>query len=251
MAKSEIGKWQAEELGYSLSFKERQAIRILVIEPEQELRQVIRNAVQSLGYGSVYCVSDHSLGLMRLEEDTFSHVFYAARSKTVDVLSFLDSVFSIDLNHFCIAVCENPEVDEIFCHLQRGTRGFITKPVTTEMIDYAILQATLGQAFSDTILNASDRNEAFSALMAATLNKVARARRQALRNPSAQGDLDRYFQDLKMVSELVRTFWDGGREVFMSRMIDFFIELSEGPATRLGSLRKKLREERKTILPVE
>jgi DNA-binding NtrC family response regulator len=229
---------------YSLTFQERQAVKVLVVEPESQLRQVIRNAVNSLGYGSVYCVSEHTLALEKAEQSEFTHVIYDAQSESIDVLGFLDRLFQIHYDLIAVAICENPEVDEVFRHLQSGARGFITKPITTEMVDEAILQATLGQPLSSTILSSNDRNEAFSALLAATLNKAARAKQQAQRSPNARRDAEHYLRDLHDASDLVQTFREGGEAKFLATMINFFVTLADGPMTRLGNLRKRLSNER-------
>lgn len=232
---------------YSMNFRERQAVKSLIIDSDQRLREVVRNAIQSLGYGNVYCVNDHSSGLMKLDEEDsgFTHVFYQAKSSNIDVLSFLESAFDINYRLVFIAICEDPQVDEIFGHLQRGARGFITRPVSADMIEQSILQATLGERFSETILNASDRNEAFSALLAATVRKAAAARRIALQFPGASKEAGRYMSDLEAASHLVRTFWKGGETQFLETMVEFFVSLSEAPATKLGHLRKRLSDERR------
>ncbi|MCI5066689.1 response regulator [bacterium] len=231
---------------YSLSFRERQAISVLVVEPEAHLRQVIRNALQSLGYGATSCVSEYSVALDRIESGEYTHLLYEVRGrKEEDVFYFLERAFELNGDLVAIALSENPQVDEIFEHLRRGTRGFLSKPLTSDMVEESMLQATLSSPFSQVILQSNNRDEAFCALLAASVNKAALAKQQELQRKIGAEDALQFLQELEDAVELVHTFRTLGESDFLGLLVDFFIRLSEQPETRLGSLRKRLSESRR------
>ena len=118
------------------------------------------------------------------------------------------------------------------------------KPFTIESLDLAVVNATKGEPIAEVVLNAKDRNEALVAILMQSLDLVATVMRQAQQFETAQRELPRVMATFRRSSDLAKTFSKGGPEGLLEALEKFCIERSQGPATRLGRLRKRLRSKR-------
>ena len=228
----------------SLSPAERKAIHLLVVEPEPSERESMRRVIAALGYGSFHFSNGHAEGLSVMGERRFTHIIFSVRATNMSGMQFLDQVMKVSSQMRCIAASSQPQVDDVFSLLQRGARAYLVKPFSFDSIDSTLTQATKGEPFSEVILRAKDRNEAFSALIAGNLDKVSMTLRQSKRYETAKMDLMRNILALRGAVSLAKTFCQGGEATLLNTMVDFFINLSEGPASRLGRLRHKLKKDR-------
>ena len=225
--------------------KERKLCSFLIVEDDRDIRDQLKKALRALGFESIYLAGDHLAAIKVLESRNFTHTIFCTKETNMPAHEYLTKVFTYDPGVIAVACSANPHVDDVFELLRIGALGFLMKPFTAETVEITVLMATRGQPLSDAILNARDRNEAFSAIIAANLDKVATARRQRRR----LGDMliDNTQQsaiDLRACTELARTFAKGGEDSLLERLVDFLIELSKGRASRLGRLRQKLSQRR-------
>ncbi|MCB0332161.1 MAG: response regulator [Bdellovibrionales bacterium] len=232
------------ESGHALTPKERKKISLLVIESDPDTRQILRTCLQKLGYGSAYFVADHHAGEKVLAERPFTHIIFESKTTTMPPDAFLIKALTYDRKIVALASSSSPAIDDVFELLRIGARGFLAKPISMESVDMALIMATKGERFSETILNSKNRNEAFAALTAATLDKAATALRQSKDFATARRDYPHFMGDLRNSVRLGSTFAKGGEEQFLEDLVDFFVALASGPASRLGRLRKRLRKQR-------
>jgi len=142
-------------------------------------------------------------------------------------------------------------MDDVFNLLQQGARGYLVKPFSADRVDSAMIQATKGEPFAEAILTARDRNEVFAALIAGNLDEYARITRQAESIESARRDLPKGLAALTSATNLAKTFCRDGEAALLETMVEFFINLGDGPATKLGRLRHRLKKERTDSEDVE
>jgi DNA-binding NarL/FixJ family response regulator len=142
-----------------------------------------------------------------------------------------------------------PDADDVFSLLQIGCRGYLCKPFTCESIESALTQATKGEPIAQAILDARDRNEAFAALLAGCVDRLSTLERQSSAFVSASKELGAVRQRLSQASQIARTFARGGEAELREAIVDFLINLSNGPATKLGRLRKRLSTKRQDSVP--
>lgn len=64
--------------------------------------------------------------------------------------------------------------------------------------------------------------------------------RQATQFETARRDIPKAFSSLKIFAELAKTFCKGGDIGLLTALEKFCLERSQGPATKLGRLRKRL-----------
>jgi two-component system chemotaxis response regulator CheY len=219
---------------------ERKNASILVIEPEASLRNSLRQMLIRLGYGTVSDASDHIQALKKFEERRFSHVIFEAKKTSMPTTDFLTKIIELDSSVITIPASWEPNVDDVFGLLIIGARGFIVKPFTEESVDESIIMASKGEPISDAILYAKDRNEALASLIMTQLDKLATTLRQSQHFETARREIPRRTAGLRRTMDIGRTFARGGPDKLLESLVEFCLERSDGPATRLGRLRKRL-----------
>lgn len=104
--------------------------------------------------------------------------------------------------------------------------------------------ATKGEPVSEMVKQAKDRNEALVAMMMTALDRAATISHQASKYKTAQRELPLHWRRLRNSVNLARTFACRGNDGLQASLVDFCVERSKGPATKLGRLRQRLRQDR-------
>lgn len=223
---------------------ERSKASVLIIDPDPMNRSSMRAALRSLGYGGVSDAPNHLAGLDKLEERNFTHIVFDAKGTNIPAKEFLDKVLQFSDETIAIPASFDPNVDDVFDMLIKGAKGFLVKPFTIDTVENAITNATKGEPIADAVKQAKDRNEALVAIMMASLDKCATIMRQAQQFETAKREIPKAMASLRRSAELAKTFAKGGDDELLQAMEAFCIERSQGPATRLGRLRKRLKTKR-------
>jgi DNA-binding NarL/FixJ family response regulator len=229
-----------EEDEMRLTASERQKSAVLVVEPDNQERHNLRNALKTLGYGTIGDASSHAAALERMSDRKFSHIVFDAKKTNMPPKEFCQKVFEIDSAIIAIPSSLEPNVDDVFELLILGAKGYVVKPFTVDALDRAIVQATKGEPIADAVLKAKDRNEALVAIMMSSLDKAATVLRQASQFETAKREIPRAVARLHRAAELAKTFAKDGDAGLLIAMETFCIERSKGPASKLGRLRKRL-----------
>lgn len=227
---------------HSLTVAERASIHVLIVDSEAGMRNSIRQTLTGLGYSSVSDAPNHAMALQKLAERQVTHVLFEAKRTNMPAADFLTAVLSCDEKVVAIPTSYEPTVDDVFNLLIIGARGYVVKPFTSDSLEDAIIMATKGEAISDAILYAKDRNEALVSLMMTALDKLAQTTKQSRNFETARRELPRRILNFRRSIEIAKMFAQGGKPALVQTMLDFCIERSNGPATRLGRLRKRLGE---------
>ena len=224
----------------SLTAAERARASILVVESDANDRNLMRPVLKNLGYGSFTDVPNHATAIEKFQERKITHVIFDARKTNIPPKDFLKKILEMDRSVIAIPSSNDPNIDEVFDLLVLGARGYLVKPYTVESVEIGIVMATKGDPMSDAVLNAKDRNEALVAIMMGSLDKAATTLRQATQFETARRDIPKAFTALKRSAELAKTFCKGGEEGLLTALEKFCLERSQGPATKLWRLRKRL-----------
>jgi len=233
-----------EQQVLSFTSEERNRAEILIVESDNSDRNNMRSAIKSLGYGGISDAPNHAAALERIQQRRFSHVIFEAKRTNMPPREFLQKVLNLDAATVCVPSSYQPNVDDVFDLLMIGAKGYLVKPFNAETVEQAIIMATKGDPIADAVLTAKDRNEALVAIMMSSLDKAATILRQASQFETAKREIPRSLATLRRSSELARTFAKGGDEGLIIALEKFCIERSKGPATRLGRLRKRLKNTR-------
>lgn len=229
---------------------ERRLVSILIVEPQKGLRQHLRQILRNLGFANMAEAPDHATALTKLEQRGFTHVIFEAKRSNMPAAEFLSKALDLDERLITIPSSSSPSIDDVFGLLTAGARGYIVKPFNEEAVDDSITMATKGEPISECILHAKDRNEALASLMLTSLDKVATVLRQSNEFETARRELPQRLAVFRRSTDIARTFANGGDAELVEAIARFCEERSNGPATRLGRVREKLRDrvERKPTL---
>jgi DNA-binding NarL/FixJ family response regulator len=227
-----------------MSPQERSRASILLVEQDRIERQNLKSLIGNLGYSKLIDTAKHSLAIQRLGEpdNFFSHVIFDARPTDMNPTDFLREVLDIQPNLICIACSVNPNLDDVFQLLVSGARGFMLKPFTLDAIDTSIIVATKSEPLAPAVREAQDRNEALATIVLSAVDKAAELHKQARILPAAEKELGKAHQQMAEAMELARMFAKGEDLGLASSIEQYCIEKSKGPSTKLGMLRKRLRE---------
>ena len=227
-----------------MSSAERSKSSVLIIDTDPMNRSTMRAALRTLGYGGVSDAPNHKAGLDKMEGRHFTHIVFDAKGTNIPAKDFLDKVLEAGDDIVAIPSSFDPNVDDVFDMLIKGAKGFLVKPFTIDTIENAITNATKGEPIADAVKQASDRNEALVAIMMASLDKLATIMRQAQQFETAKREIPKAMLSFRRSAELAKTFAKEGDEGLLIAMETFCIERSQGPASRLGRLRKRLKKGR-------
>lgn len=233
----------------AMSSVDKDRAHILVVESDATTRNTFKQTLATLGYPSVFDAPNHAMALQKLAERPITHVIFEAKKSTMPAAEFLTAVLACDDKIIALPSSSEPSVDDVFNLLVIGARGFIVKPFAGDTLDSSIAMATKGEPLSEAILFAKNRNEALISLAMSNLDRLAQTMKQARQFETAQRELGKKVMAFKRAVDLAKTFAQGGEEKLLQAILDFCLERQNGPATRLGRLRKRLGERKAVKVP--
>ncbi len=228
-----------------LSVKERAQSTVLTVESDSTERQNMRSVLKALGFGGITDVPTHAAALEKIQERPVTHLIFDAKKTNMPPDEFVSKILESDPNIILVASSVNPSVDDVFELLCLGAKGYLVKPFTSDTVEMALAAASSGDSIPDSVKNAKDRNEALVAILMSSLDKTATIMRQARQFETAKKDVPKALQRFVSSSDLAHTFAKGGDEELLKAIQEFCLQMSKGPASRLGRLRKRLKTKRK------
>ena len=227
-----------------MSNREKSQATILIIEPDSNERNNLKNALRTIGFTNISDSPNHLSALEKIEGRHFSHVFFDVNETNMPMVAFITKLFELDNHVIAIPCSSKPEIDKVFDMMIHGARGFLVKPFTIEGVDNSVTMATKGEPINSLVLQAKDRNEALVAIVMASTDNMASILRQSKQFETAKFEVPKQLANLNNSINLAHTFAKGGDDELLVALQKFCIERSKGPSTRLGRLRKKLQHER-------
>lgn len=225
----------------TLTAPERKRLNILIVDSDQQIRSTLRQTLSILHYEGITDTMDHGAALQRIAEREISHVIFEAKKTNMPSGEFVHKALEYDPRLILIASSYEPTVDDVFDLLIKGARGYIVKPFTSGALDDAIVMATKGEPISDAILYARDRNEALASLIMTAYDRLATTSRQARQFETAKREIPKLEAAFRRTVDIGRTFAQGNIDSLADAITEFCLERSNGPATKLGRLRQRLK----------
>lgn len=233
---------------YSMTPAERCRASILVVESDSVERAMVRSSLRSLGFVTIVECQNHAAALERLSTQRFSHVIFEADTDQIAPDDFVKRVVKLcGDDTVIIATSLEPLADDVVNLLTKGARGYLRKPFSVELLEESVELATKGDPIHEAVLNAADRNEALLSVVIAAVDRAAGIAKQATRYQTASRELVGAMLAVRRSVHLAKSFAKGGEEGYLSAAEKFFIECSQGPASRLGKIRHKLSRNRGTV----
>lgn len=223
---------------------DRGGFSVLVVCAKGGTSSQLRQALKALGFSQISATATHVQALERSKIRPFTHIVFEAKSTDMSAHDFVTALFEQDPEQIMIAISDQPRIDDVFGLLRAGARGFLVPPFTTIMLEEVLTQATEGPALSEAVLNAPDRNAAFTAVILNNLYRLSVAMRQAREFESAARDVKNFNYQLRESVELAQLFCEGGDIDLRDKIVEGCINRAKDAATRLGRLRKRLKKGR-------
>jgi DNA-binding NarL/FixJ family response regulator len=223
---------------------DRGGFSVLVVCTKGATSSQLRQALKALGFSQISAAGTHIAALERAKMRPFTHVVFEAKSTDMPAHEFVTQIIEHEDSAIMIAISDEPRIDDVFGLLRAGARGFLVPPFTTDMLEEVMTQATEGPTLSDAVLNAPDRNGAFTAVILNNLYRLSVAMRQSREFESAARDVKNYNYQLRESVELAQLFCEGGDLDLRDKIIEGCLNRAKDAATRLGRLRKKLKRGR-------
>lgn len=228
---------------YSLSDAEIKKLQVLICESDARERTMIRSALKGAGVQVISEAQKMSQALDKLRERHFTHLFFGVGRGEIPDIAFMKNVLIHDQEVSVVAISSQADVETVFELLKAGARGFVLKPYNSDSMRYTLALSRKGEPIPDILLYAKNRNEVFASITAASLDKLVEGYRQC-RELKVKKPLTKLRSDLLEIVRLGKTFSRGGAQEYALAIERMFIELSKGPSTILGRLRKRLSDGR-------
>jgi HEAT repeat protein/DNA-binding NarL/FixJ family response regulator len=212
----------------------------LLVCADTDTRHHVRQVMVSIGCGDVTSASSHTIGQTRIKSRKFDLIVYEAKDSTIPAKQFALEALQRCPGSLLLALSHEPRIDDVFGLLRCGTHGFIVLPLSGDSLEREIIRARSGSPLNRSILDAPDRNTAFSNMIITQLDRVAALMRQARKYDTAKRELHNKRAVLEESVFLSKLFSEGGEDVLMEYLREEFAKRANRPASRLGRTRKRL-----------
>ena len=228
-----------------LTIDERKTFRILLVISDESSRTKISNDLISLGYGDITAAEDYKSAFKKLSDRTFTHAIFETVSEEIDSSDFLSELLRNEPDIVGIPTSLQLDADLLFELLIIGARGYLILPADSESLQSCIELATKGEPIPESILKAEDRNKSLISIMVNQLDELAEAMRQEDLTSSGKVIVQKLMSSFRNSANMAQTFKSGSLDKFLETLEKHCLEMSKSPATRLGRIRKKLKNRRK------
>lgn len=236
-----------------LTSSEREEVRILVVEPNNNLRSSLRNMLMQIGFNNIASVKDYSKAISKLNDETYTHLIFDVNNHHLPPKEFLITVHNIAPDLIAIPASESPTVDNVFDLLLAGSSSYIVKPFNTNALSDSISFATKGEPITKHIGGAKDRNEALVKMVFSALNKLALVLKQSRRFATARREVPRKARAFKHAIKMAHQFSDGSPNDFRDLIVDYLVEKANNqqndenmPKTRKRARKRARRKKERT-----
>ena len=217
---------------------------ILVISGGGQFNHQMTLALKTIGLGNLSTADSHVRALQRLKERQFRLVIFEAKSTDMSSMDFVVNAVRLEPEIVLIAASGQPQIDDVFGLLKAGARGYLSLPFSTQCVEDIIDRAMEGPPFSDSVLQAPDRNSALAGVVLNSLYRLTVLMRQAREFETAKNQVERMKYAFNESMELARLFCEGGEEVFREKIMADCLDRSAAASSRLGRTRQRLKQKR-------
>lgn len=182
----------------------------------------MRGLLANIGVSQVGTASTHGRALTKLDQESFSHCIFSPNETDLSAAEFVEKVREKCPDLVLLVTSEQATAGNIFDLLKLGVRGFIVRPVHTDALEQTLAEVNRIGNIPKVILEAEDRNEALSEMIAGALDEFVKLLRQARKFESAKHSIPDALKRLRSVVALGRQFCDGGEEKLQEALIERF-----------------------------
>ena len=205
----------------------------------------VKYMLKSLGFKHVTTYATHGEYRESGKNIPYTHVLFDAREEDSSVPDFVEEALSSCKGAILIAISAQPRIDNVFELLRRGARGFLVTPLNMDMVEEVLLEATEGAPFSELILKAENRNDAFAELILNHVYRLAVAYRHSREREVPSAVFYALHTQLQESVEMAKLFCEHSEQHLKESIVQACIRRADDEKTKLSRLRKSLRAQRK------
>ena len=220
-------------------------MRVLTVCGQRDLGAKIRMGFVSLGITNIIATT-HSEGLRIAQENRFSHIVFEVCKTDITALEFLKSLKGSGNKSILVAIYREPVLEDVIKLAQAGAQGVLASPFTPETIEETLEFAEDYPGINEQLIASagSDPNSMFSESVLDNLYRVSILMRETREFPELIPDLLKARLALRDSARMARTLYQGGEDNFQGDMVSNLIRRVGKRPSRLGSVRRKLRQRR-------
>ncbi|MCB0325155.1 MAG: hypothetical protein KDD69_16335 [Bdellovibrionales bacterium] len=226
-------------------YKNLSSYRVAIVGKRIHPNQ-IRFQMKALGFISIDTYPNHTAATSTKLTQPYTHVLFDAREDELKMTYFVEKMLENNKGVVMVAISEEPRIDNVFQLIQKGARGFLVPPLNLETTELVLLQATNGPPFSELILTAERRNQAFAEVILNNLYRVSVALRHSREHNLPFEAIRKLNTALQESIEMAMMFCEFDEKDLKQCIFEACIRRADDERTRLGKLRKSLRQKRAT-----
>ena len=216
---------------------------ILLVSANDSLVGAIRDVLRKLEYQNSFHSPSYSTAIRRMLEQDFDMVIFDLARSDMMGRDFVRNLSSFADTCFRVGMTDNPELKVVLDLLEVGTHGFLIHPFTEESVKEVFDLIEEAPKFNEAIFDKINRIATFKALLLANLNKLAQAKKQFVCLGRTDEDIialeKEFVKSVEMAKEIAR----GQENELLNQIIEGCLRAAKMPLTRLGRIRRQLREE--------
>ena len=222
---------------------------ILVVCLDAAVSHQLRSGLQELNLGKVEGVFSHKVALQKIVEKKYQHIFFDSTSKDMEVSDFVKRVKDISPDSGLIILVEKINIDDAFAFLKSGLQSFLVVPFTFDSVEQSMKYASSDNVIREDLLQDKDYHKTLAEVALTNFNMLCRLKTLLKENPKdGAANLKSLIKDreaeFKKAVELARSVSESAA-VFQTVVVDKCLEHATNGSTRLGKVRRALREKRK------
>lgn len=229
---------------------------VLIAYGDQKIGYQLKRLLSELGFLQISQVQKHGEAIERSALTRFTHVFFDSRPSDMEPTDFIKAMTERFPESGLIAIASSMDVDGVFGLLQAGARSFLVVPFTFEAIEQSLRYAGKEFQINTELVNDPNRASTLAEVVLTNFNMLARLQDLKRKSPKSF-DLEQLIQERKKLFkesiEVAKTGTPGGPSAFLNQIVEKCLAEAYDPTSRLGRVRKKLRQDRlaKTLGPAK
>ncbi|NPU84660.1 MAG: response regulator [Syntrophaceae bacterium] len=135
-----------------MAFQKKRTTRVLVVDDEESMREILSDFLSSLGY-KVVCATNGEEGLTEYREDHFDVVISDLMMSPMNGLELLNQIKIINPTAIFIMITGYPSIDTAMDAIKKGANDYIIKPFNLDEIKMKVERAILERSLKGRLKN--------------------------------------------------------------------------------------------------
>ncbi len=183
--------------------------RILIVDDDQDVREILREILLRIGRIQVDCVGDGETGFSLIHKRDYDLAFIDMRLPGMDGLELLKLLKGHDSRLPVVMITGFPSVDSAIQTMKDGAADFITKPFRFPQIEHVIEKelfqrlSSLGEALTTAVGSEEETSAALSARLDSKIKELSILYSISDSMGTADFDVDRFYERIVDLASMI------------------------------------------------